>query len=75
MADKPGKADLLLAAAVLADMILGEWDGPLAYAVKTWGYVDDPEQLRAVEKLEAYLGAVEQGEVRLDGFSPPGDSR
>lgn len=66
-AGKPSKAELLLAAAVLADMILNEWGGPLSYAVKTWGCVGSPEQARAVEKLEVYLDGLPEAP---NGSSP-----
>jgi hypothetical protein len=51
------REELLAAAEVLADMIDGEWGGPLSYSVQTWGRVTSPEQMDAIRKLEAYLAA------------------
>jgi hypothetical protein len=48
------REELLAAAIVLADMIDGEWPGPLSCSVATWGSAT-PGQLDAVRKLEAYL--------------------
>jgi hypothetical protein len=54
MDDEMSREELLDAAAALADMIGGEWGGPLSYAVGTWGRPTD-SQKAAVRKLEAYL--------------------
>ena len=50
------REELLAAAEAMADMIDGEWPGPLAYSVKTWGSAT-PGQMDAIRKLQAYLDA------------------
>ena len=50
------REELIAAAEVMADMIDGEWPGPLAYSVDNWGSAT-PEQMSAIRKLEAYLDA------------------
>jgi len=62
--DKQTQDELLVACEVLAEMVLDEWPGPLAYATKTWGRADTPVRIQAMEKLEAYLDAKRTGGSR-----------
>jgi hypothetical protein len=53
----PTREELLIAARIMADMIDGEWPGPLTHATSIWGTASTPEQVDAIRKLEAYLDA------------------
>ena len=53
----PSPEELLLAARLLADMVEGEWPGPLVYSVTTWGGASTDAEIGAISKLQAYLYA------------------
>jgi hypothetical protein len=57
--DAPSYDELLIAARIMADMIDGEWPGPLSHSASTWGSASSPEHLGAIKKLEVYLDALD----------------